>query len=260
VREFHNPLSQKRRPGKVLSGKSGRLDAGRAGANRDFPAEAAGRGWQGIAVALYYKNVNHCGWWRQQGQPRMHKSTIEVSAMRLSQALLTLFLLVALNGCATLMHGTTQDIDITTEPSGADLLLDGELYYKSPAVITMKRKHDHTVEISQAGYKREAVEIKGTLSWAVAGDFLAGGAIGYGIDAATGAQRRLVPEKVEVRLRPLTTQADRDAAKNLEEKLDRLKILKDEGKMTQEAYLRARQAMLASPGGEEHATPATPGQ
>jgi hypothetical protein len=178
--------------------------------------------------------------------------------MRLARALLTLFLLIALNGCATIMHGTTQDIGITTDPSGADLLLDGELHYKSPAVITMKRKDDHTLEISQEGYKRETVEIKGALSLAVAGDFLAGGVIGYGIDAATGAQRRLVPEKVEVRLRPLTTQADRDEAKNLEEKLNRLKTLKDEGRMTPEAYLRARQAMLASAGGEKIAPPATP--
>ena len=124
--------------------------------------------------------------------------------MRLSLALLTLFLLIALNGCATIIHGTTQDIGVTTDPSGADLLVDGQLHYKSPAVITMKRKDDHTVEISQEGYKKVTVEIKGALSWTVAGDFLAGGVIGYGIDAATGAQRRLVPEYIDVHLQSST--------------------------------------------------------
>ncbi len=148
--------------------------------------------------------------------------------MRLPHALLILGLLFALNGCATILHGTTQDIGITTDPAGADLLLDGQHPYKSPAIITMKRKHDHTVEISQEGYKKETVEIKGDMSWAVVGDFLAGGAIGYGIDAATGAQRRLVPESVNVRLRPLTTQEASEEAKNLvDEKLKQLKILKD---------------------------------
>jgi hypothetical protein len=168
--------------------------------------------------------------------------------MRLSRALLTLSLLIALNGCATIMHGTTQDIGVTTDPAGADLLIDGEQHYTSPAMITMKRKHDHTVEIFQEGYNKELVEIKGDLSWAVAGDILAGGAIGYGIDAATGAQRRLVPEKVEVRLRPLITQEDRDEAKNREEKLKQLKIVRDEGKMSQEEYLRERQEILAPSG------------
>jgi len=171
--------------------------------------------------------------------------------MRLSSALLTLSLLIALNGCATIMHGTMQDIGVTTDPAGADLLVDGEHHYTSPAIIAMKRKHDHTVEISQEGYKKELVEIKGDLSWAVAGDILAGGAIGYGIDAATGAQRRLKPEKVEVRLRPLSTQEDRDEAKNLEEKLKQLKILRDEGKINQEVYMRTRQEILASAGKEK---------
>ena len=108
------------------------------------------------------------------------------------------------------------------------------------------------------GIKAEAVDIKGTISAAVLGDFLAGGAIGYGIDAATGAQRRLEPEKVEVRLQPLTTQEDREEAKNLEEKLNRLKILKDEGKLTQEEYDQVRQEILAAPGKGKIAPPGTP--
>jgi uncharacterized protein YceK len=196
---------------------------------------------------------------RQKGQPLTHKSTIEVSAMRLALALLTLFLLIALNGCATIIHGTTQDIGVTTDPSGADLLVDGQQHYKSPAVITMKRKDDHTVEISQEGYKKETVEIKGALSWTVAGDFLAGGAIGYGIDAATGAQRRLEPESVNVRLQPLTTQEAGVEAKNLvDEKLKQLKILRDEGRITQEQYIQVRQEILAAPGGEKTAPRATP--
>jgi hypothetical protein len=196
---------------------------------------------------------------RQTGQPLTHKSTIEVLAMRLSLALLILFLLIALNGCATIIHGTTQDIGITTDPASADLLVDGQLYYKSPAVITMKRKDDHTVEISHEGYKSQTVEIKGALSWAVAGDFLAGGAIGYGIDAATGAQRRLEPEKVEVRLQPLTPQeVSKEGKDSRENKLQQLKILRDEGKITQEQYIQVRQEILAAPGKEKTAPPVTP--
>jgi hypothetical protein len=170
--------------------------------------------------------------------------------MKLSHALAALSLLLALNGCATIIHGTTQDIGVTTDPTGADLLLDGQQHYVSPTTITMKRKHDHMLEISKEGYKTEMVDIRGDMSLAVAGNVLAGGAIGYGIDAATGAQRRLVPEKIEVRLRPLLTQADRDEAKILEEKLTQLKILKDEGKITRETYIKARRKLLAAPAKE----------
>jgi uncharacterized protein YceK len=177
--------------------------------------------------------------------------------MKISRALLGLALLLVLSGCATVMHGTTQDIGVSTDPAGADLLVDGAQHYKSPAMITLKRKDDHTVEISQKGYKRELVEIKGKLSWAVAGDFLAGGAIGYGIDAATGAQRRLKPEKVEVSLRPLITREDREASKNLEEKLKRLKIRRDEGQIGQEEYLRGQQAIFASANNAKLGPPGT---
>jgi small subunit ribosomal protein S2 len=38
--------------------------------------------------------------------------------MRLSRGLLILSLLMVLNGCATIMHGTMQDIGVTTDPSG----------------------------------------------------------------------------------------------------------------------------------------------
>jgi hypothetical protein len=195
----------------------------------------------------------------QKRQPLTHLLTIEVSAMRLPNALLLLFLLAALNGCATIIHGTTQDISVTTDPADADLLVDGNLRYKSPATIAMKRYDDHTLEISREGYKSEKVDIKGVISAAVLGDFLAGGAIGYGIDAATGAQRRLVPEKVEVRLQPLAPGKVGEAGtKSREEKLQQLKILKDEGRITQEQYNQVRQEIMAAPGKEKTAPPAAP--
>jgi hypothetical protein len=179
--------------------------------------------------------------------------------MRLPEALLIIFLLVALNGCATIMHGSMQDISVTTDPADADLVVDGNLHYKSPATIAMKRKDDHTVEVSRAGYKNEKVDIKGTMSAAVLGDFLAGGAIGYGIDAATGAQIRLVPEKVEVRLQPLTPQEISAAGKiSPGEKLQRLRSLKDEGRITQEQYDQVRREILAVPGKGKTPPPAPP--
>jgi hypothetical protein len=166
--------------------------------------------------------------------------------VRLPSVLLTLFLLIALNGCATIIHGTTQDIGVVTEPTGADLLVDGRDHYKSPATIAMKRKDDHTLKISLEGYKSERIDLKGTISAAVLGDFLAGGAIGYGIDAATGAQRRLEPESVYVRLRPSTGPETEKRLETLE-KIDQLDKRKEQGLITEEEYKKMRQELLASP-------------
>jgi hypothetical protein len=132
------------------------------------------------------------GW--GQTQPR------RFSLMNFLNVLLIFFLLVFSSGCATVMHGSTQDIGITTDPPGADLLVDGQTHYQSPATLILSRKNAHLVEVSKEGYEEETVRIKQTMSPAVLGDFLLPG--GYVVDAATGAQVQLVPDNVSVTLRP----------------------------------------------------------
>jgi len=163
--------------------------------------------------------------------------------------LLIIVALVISSGCATIIHGTTQDINITTDPSGADLNVDGSERYKSPAKITMKRKHDHVVEVAMDGYQKETLNIKSVVSGAVAGNIIAGGLIGWGIDAASGGQYRLVPENYDLRLRPALTQnvaTSKEPMESIEDKLDQIKKLRDKGKITEEEYKKMRGEILAS--------------
>ena len=148
-------------------------------------------------------------------------------------------LLFLITGCATIIHGTTQDISVVTDPSGADLLVDGRERYKSPAKIILSRKNDHFIEITMDGYQKETVTIKSVLSGAVAGNIIAGGLIGWGIDAASGGQYRLVPDHIDVRLRPLMNLS-------IEEKLDQLQKLKDKGKLSNDEYNKLRQDIISS--------------
>jgi hypothetical protein len=177
--------------------------------------------------------------------------------------------LFSLGGCATIIHGTTQDIGITTDPSGAELLVDGSERYRSPAKITMKRKYDHFIEVSKEGYHKETVNIKSVLSGAVAGNILAGGLIGWGVDAASGGQYRLVPENVDLRLRPLTEAPEhrlrpipslqstggQGPEESIEERLDQLRKLKERGKITEAEYEKMRQEILATAGQRRLTTP-----
>jgi hypothetical protein len=154
------------------------------------------------------------------------------------------------SGCATIVYGTTQDINITTDPPGADLNVDGSEHYKSPAKITMKRKEDHMVEVTMDGYQKETLNIKSVMSGAVAGNILAGGLIGWGVDAASGAQYRLVPENVDVRLRPGVSQAietGKEPMESIEDKLEQVKKLRDKGEITDGEYKKMRAEILATP-------------
>jgi hypothetical protein len=162
---------------------------------------------------------------------------------------LIIVILIIFSGCATIIHGTTQDLSITTDPSGADLNVDGQEHYKSPAKITMKRKDDHVIEVNMDGYQKETVNIKSVVSGAVAGNIIAGGLIGWGIDAASGGQYRLVPENVDLRLRPAVSQAiatSKESSASIEDKIDQIKRLRDKGKITEEEYKKMRQEILAT--------------
>jgi hypothetical protein len=154
-----------------------------------------------------------------------------------------------INGCATVINGTTQEVGISTDPSGATLCVDGREYYKSPAKIIMKRKDDHMVEVTKDGYDKENVNIKSVISGAVAGNLLLGGLIGVGVDALSGGASRLEPDNINVRLRPLTAQAvpiGAVARDSIEEKLDQLKNLKRRDKITDDEYKKMRNEILAS--------------
>lgn len=180
--------------------------------------------------------------------------------MSIVNALLILSLLAISSGCATIIHGTTQDIGITTDPSDANLLVDGTERYKSPAKVTMKRKDDHMVEVSKDGYQKETINIKSVMSGVVAGNLLAGGLIGIGVDALSGGASRLVPESFDIRLRPIDSQSlstGPGIKESIEEKIDQLKKLKEKGKITEEEYKKMRQEILAA-ASKEKIMPAPP--
>lgn len=165
---------------------------------------------------------------------------ITISNWSFVSALLTYIFLIS--GCATVIHGTTQEVGITTDPSEANLCVDGRENYKSPAKITMKRKDDHIVEVTKEGFEKENVNIKSVISGAVAGNLLLGGLIGIGVDALSGGANRLEPDNINVRLRPLT-----DASKeSIEARLVQLDKLKEKGKITQEEYKKMRQDILTT--------------
>ena len=107
------------------------------------------------------------------------------------------------SGCATIIHGTTQDIPINTNPDGCIAKTADGQQCITPCQLSLKRKNDHVINISKEGYESSSVTVQHVVSGAVAGNILAGGLIGWGVDAASGGQYRLVPELVSIQLKLL---------------------------------------------------------
>jgi hypothetical protein len=109
-------------------------------------------------------------------------------------------------GCASIVHQTTQQIPVKSEPSGAavsvacgDVHNDPKLV--TPTVVTVHRKPDHCViGLTKDGYQGTEVALRKSVSgWYVA-NLLVGGIVGFIVDAANGAMWNRSPKEVNADL------------------------------------------------------------
>jgi hypothetical protein len=105
-------------------------------------------------------------------------------------------------GCATVVKGTTQVVPVSSDPTGAQVSVDGVARGTTPTALTLSRKSDHLLTFEKEGYESASVQLTRSLSAAVAGNIIAGGLVGWGVDAVSGAQYNLNPSTVNVRLKP----------------------------------------------------------
>jgi len=119
-------------------------------------------------------------------------------------------LCAALGGCASVTRGTTENLSISSTPSGAQADISGldvPTACVTPCAVLVKRNADITITVNKEGYEPQIVpltkEIPGTGVAGFAGNILAGGLIGMGVDAATGAAQDHKPNPVIVTLQPI---------------------------------------------------------
>jgi len=99
---------------------------------------------------------------------------------------------VAVSGCATIVDGTKQSVSVSTTPAeGAACTLtnsEGTRYVNSPGSVEVhKTKNDLTVTCKKNGYQPGSQVAVSNFGGATFGNIVAGGVIGAGIDAASGA-------------------------------------------------------------------------
>lgn len=151
-------------------------------------------------------------------------------------------------GCSTIVNGTTQSVSISSDPPGAEVQVDGNPAGNTPISVELKRKNNHLVTIMLEGYQTQQITINKVMSGAVAGNILAGGLIGWGIDASNGSQYKLKPDTIAVQLRPGITD-ERTLISSIDElstsdRLRQLESLRNENLITEEEYQASRKALI----------------
>ena len=116
--------------------------------------------------------------------------------MRLRNIVAVSVMLTPLVGCATIMHGNSQDIGLSSNPTAAKVIIDGKPLGNAPIVTKLSRKDNHIVRMELDGYAPyEATMTRGVSGW-VWGNVVFGGLVGLAVDAISGGLYKLSPEQV----------------------------------------------------------------
>jgi hypothetical protein len=114
---------------------------------------------------------------------------------------------LALSGCATITRGTSNQVQLRSNPEEARATTSMGQSCQTPCTITVGRKDEFAVRFEKEGFETQSVEVKtqlaGTGAAGFAGNVLIGGVIGMGADVVTGATLEHIPNPVQVDLVPL---------------------------------------------------------
>lgn len=124
-------------------------------------------------------------------------------------------LLLLSTGCATITRGNKQTVKIITDPTAANLVVDGKPYV-TPATVILKRKQAHDITLSKEGY--QTITFKLNAHWDGGGvgpialdAAVPGGSALFVIDFLYGADRKFndvatikLPPAVSPDAKPIT--------------------------------------------------------
>lgn len=127
---------------------------------------------------------------------------------------LAAFTLLFMQGCATIISGTTQEVSFTSIPEGVTVSADGKVLGITPLTIQIDRKGKQKLIFEKEGYKTLELPFETTLEPWFWGNILIGGVIGSTTDAISGAVYEYSPGQYNVTLEPIEGFQPADSEKN----------------------------------------------
>lgn len=110
-------------------------------------------------------------------------------------------------GCATVTRGVHEKFRVESEPSGAKAEFSSGERGMTPFMLVKGRKENFSVTVSKPGFISQTVKVRSSFSatggGVMAGNLIAPGVVGGGVDALSGASLSLYPNPVRVRLSPI---------------------------------------------------------
>ena len=112
-----------------------------------------------------------------------------------------ILLAVVFNGCATIIHGTTQDVSISSNPSKAFVTIDNVEKGVTPLTVELSRKDHHLVQTNLDGFLPYETKLTRKVDGWIIGNVIIGGLIGLAVDAISGGMYMLTPDQLQAEMK-----------------------------------------------------------
>ena len=114
----------------------------------------------------------------------------------MKRSLVAAIVVTIATACGTIIHGTRQDVGVSSTPTGAQVVVDNMPLGQTPVVAKLTRKDNHVIRITMPGYQTFETNVIRSVSGWVWGNIVFGGLIGLAVDAISGGLYKLRPEQV----------------------------------------------------------------
>ena len=120
------------------------------------------------------------------------------------KALLCVSLLFLTSGCASILKGSEQPVNINSNVDGAEVLVNGQLVGRTPFTGTIKRTSDIRLTVQKDGYKSRTITLDTGIEPVFWVNIFIGGVFGSTTDFATGSMWKVSPNTYNVDLKSTT--------------------------------------------------------
>lgn len=114
---------------------------------------------------------------------------------------LQLLIVIGFTSCATIISGSRQTVQISSQPNAAVVYLNEIEVGKTPIVENLKRNQNYQLVLKLDGYKPYEIMLEKKFNAWYIGNVLIGGIVGLVIDPITGALFKLKPEEINGKIK-----------------------------------------------------------
>jgi len=114
------------------------------------------------------------------------------------------FILLFLAGCATVLTGFNQNVDINSNPVKARVTVNDQYKGETPLTVRLRRNKNNVVRIELDGYEPYEIVTKKGFNAVSLGNIMIGGAVGMLVDLATGGIFTVNPDLIYAKMKSTT--------------------------------------------------------